>query len=317
MMSSPRQVDDEQLVQYLLGAVPEPEAERLDQLSVTDDEFAQRLSAVEYDLVDGFVKGELSGEILEKFRASYLSSPSRQDKVRFARAFAARDNRSSAVLTGNARTAARAATQSRVWPRPAGRWRLFPSIAWIPQWGAAAVAVLLVIVAGYLLRENVRLRGQVTQAQMQRSQLESRIQELQQGPQEAASGNVKTGQQPATANTPVPRVFAFILAPQMRGAGDITSIQLPPSTDFVAAQLNLESDDFADYRVALKDLTTGRVIWRSDILKPKAKGVYRAVSIRFPASVLKQETYSFELTGASAEGATESVGSYVFRVTRK
>jgi hypothetical protein len=103
----------------------------------------------------------------------------------------------------------------------------------------------------------------------------------------------------------------------MRGANSLSNIQLSPQSALVAAQLNLESDDFANYRVALKNLTTDKVIWRSDILKPKGRGSYRAVAIRFPANVLKQEIYSFELSGLSANGAAEFVGSYVFRVTRE
>ena len=46
---------------YLLGQLPESEAERLDELSITDDECAERIRAVEHDLVDAFARGELEG----------------------------------------------------------------------------------------------------------------------------------------------------------------------------------------------------------------------------------------------------------------
>jgi hypothetical protein len=49
--------DDEQLVRYLLGLLPDEEAERLDELSIADDELAWRLRAVEDDLVDAYVTG--------------------------------------------------------------------------------------------------------------------------------------------------------------------------------------------------------------------------------------------------------------------
>src|SRR6185437_10437843 len=88
-MIPPGQIDDEQIVRYLLGALSEQETERLDQLSIADDEFASHLSAVENDLVDAYAKGELSGETLERFEAGYRRSSSRREKVRFARAFAA------------------------------------------------------------------------------------------------------------------------------------------------------------------------------------------------------------------------------------
>ena len=39
--------DDQLLVRYLVGSLPEDETERLDELSIADDQFAARLSAVE------------------------------------------------------------------------------------------------------------------------------------------------------------------------------------------------------------------------------------------------------------------------------
>jgi hypothetical protein len=176
------------------------------------------------------------------------------------------------------------------------------------------------VAAGVLLRENLRLRGQMNQAQIERSQLESRIQELEQRSQKPSAGAAISEEQPKPPQeeraTAAPKIFAFSLRPQLRGAGQVANIQLPPETTFVAPELNLESDDYPAYRVALKDLTSGEVIWRSNIVKPKAKGAFRAVAIRFPASVLKPETYSFELSGLPTKGAAEFVGSYVFRVSR-
>jgi hypothetical protein len=60
---------DPLLVRYLVGALPDHETERLDELSVADDEFAIRLRAAEHDLVDAYVRGELSGETLDHFRS--------------------------------------------------------------------------------------------------------------------------------------------------------------------------------------------------------------------------------------------------------
>lgn len=315
-MTSPRQVNDEQLVRYLLHSLPQAETEALDDLSISDDQFAQRLTAVENDLVDAYAKGELSGERLQKFKSAYSTS-FRRDKVRFARAFAALERQSpvgepatsAPIIVGSVRHTRAMRSQ---------QWRAFPSHAWLPQWGWAAIALLIVAAAGVLLRENLRLRGQMSQAQSERSQLESRIQQLQQrvqppSPEAAAQQPNSSPEAGATA----PRIFAFSLSPQLRGAGQLTTIQLPPRTAFVAPELNLESDDYRSYRVALKNLTTGEVIWRSDIVKPKVKGAFRAIAVRFPASVLQPETYSFELTGLSSTGSSEFVGSYVFRVMRE
>ena len=71
--------DDQLLTRYLLGTLPAEEAERLDQLSIVDEELAARLSAVEYDLVDAYVRGEARGEDLARFESFYLSSAKRRE----------------------------------------------------------------------------------------------------------------------------------------------------------------------------------------------------------------------------------------------
>src|SRR5947199_7443535 len=89
--------DDQLLTRYLLGALPEEETARLDELSIADDDFCWRLRAAENDLVDAFVAGALSGDTLDRFRSFYLASPRRRERVEFARALLA--------FTGNAAAA--------------------------------------------------------------------------------------------------------------------------------------------------------------------------------------------------------------------
>src|SRR5712691_3907171 len=85
-----REIYDEQVItQYLLGSLPEDESVRFDELSFTDEEFADALKVVERDLVDAYVRGELSGQTLEQFKSFYLASPLRREKIRFAEAFQA------------------------------------------------------------------------------------------------------------------------------------------------------------------------------------------------------------------------------------
>jgi hypothetical protein len=85
-MPSQHQTDDHILTQYLLGQLPEEETERMDEMSIADDEVAWRLRAVENDLVDAYVRGKLSGETLERFKSSYLSTPQRRKRVILANA---------------------------------------------------------------------------------------------------------------------------------------------------------------------------------------------------------------------------------------
>ena len=160
-MSSAEQqrFDDQVLVRYLLGTLPEEEAERLDGLSIADDAFAWQLNAVENDLVDGYVRGELSGEDLARFKKSYLSSPKRLQKLEFAEAlssFGAKTPNAAAQAVSAITVPGSKPKQESSKDLPARRWFSAPHL--VPQWGFAGGALVLLFAAGYLLLDNVRLR---------------------------------------------------------------------------------------------------------------------------------------------------------------
>src|SRR5688572_12734178 len=79
--------------EYLLGQLPESETERLDALSITDDQCAELVRAVEHDLADAFARGELHGADLEHFRSNYLTNPQRRQAARFAEALQSLDQK--------------------------------------------------------------------------------------------------------------------------------------------------------------------------------------------------------------------------------
>jgi len=53
-MVSNERPDDEMLVRYLVGTTTDEETEALDELSIVDESFAERLRAAEHDLVDAY-----------------------------------------------------------------------------------------------------------------------------------------------------------------------------------------------------------------------------------------------------------------------
>jgi hypothetical protein len=81
--------DDQRTVRYLLGLLPEDEAEALDEASILDDDFAARLGSVEDDLIDGYIHRTLDRDTLARFEAVYLTSPRRRARVEFGQRFLA------------------------------------------------------------------------------------------------------------------------------------------------------------------------------------------------------------------------------------
>lgn len=167
-------LDHHKLTQYLLGSLPATEAERLDELSVTDDEAADALRSVENDLIDAYVQGELDAEARALFKSHYLASATRRERVSFAQDFQAhaeeilaRQTTKTCVETpaeARAETATEVATG-----RKHSRWFSvrrglnLSRPAW--QWGAVIAALALLTVGGWLVFDNSRLRQQSAQTE--------------------------------------------------------------------------------------------------------------------------------------------------------
>ena len=150
MSTSDRPISDERLIEYLLGSSNDG-TELLDERGIADDAIAGRLTALENDLLDAYVRGELPQATRERFRAHYLASEHRQEKVRFAEALARLDVRpratSSSTREASGKTLARRA--ERLWPG----WLRLPGF--MPQWSAAALAIVVVAAVGYMLWDSV------------------------------------------------------------------------------------------------------------------------------------------------------------------
>jgi hypothetical protein len=328
--------DDEQvIIDYLLAALPVAEVERLDDLSVTDDEFAQRLRVAENDLVDAYANGELTGDRLERFQSHYLASPRRIEKAQFAQALLTYVDKAATLRATYASSVAPSSSGSR----RQRRWlNFFAAPRPILQWGFAAAALLMLLAGGYLLFENQHLRNQMTQAQLDRAALEQRESELQRQLDDKRSADAETEkelervrerlaefEQRATneqraANElaqPASKVVAFTLAPPMRGGGQTPTVAVPVGTDVVALTLQLESDEFPAYRAALKDSVTDQIIWRSERLKSQSKGGIKILAIRLRADLLKPQHYTLEVSGVRTTGAAEIIGGYSFTAVKQ
>jgi hypothetical protein len=142
---------------YLLGRLAEAETERLDELSITDDECAERIRAVEHDLVDAFARGELQGVALEQFRAKYLTTLRGREAIRFAEALQSLDERS----VGDSSEADR------------GKTTIVRERRRRPELLALAAAVIVLATASaWLAIDNRTLRARMTSAESARDELQ-------------------------------------------------------------------------------------------------------------------------------------------------
>ena len=302
--------DDALLVRYLLGSVPEDDAERFDELSVVDDDFVVRLSAIEHDLVDAYARGELSGEVLEQFRSAYLSSPGGREKVTFAETLLTYQSRLQGVRAPS---------------------RQSKPLSWVGvtrQWAFAGLTAVVLAACGYLLAENAQLRRQVTEARTTQADLRQREQQLQQQLESRRSADREAEAELARLRASLDRletqngtkpepdrniVISLMLTPITRGAGDLAMISVPVRATALELTLEVDPDEFREYRAALSESSTRRVVWRGGrvMILPG-----RIAKVRVPASLLLGQTYSLELRGEARSEPPRLVDSYAFRVVR-
>lgn len=324
-MAPPEQqpYDDHFLTRYLLGALPAAAAESMDVLCISDEELATRLAAIENDLVDAYVRGELAGDDLDQFKSFYLASPHRRKKAEFASALLeAEKKRASAPVA-----LPTAAPQPVILPapKPAPEPTAEPKAPVRPpllRWGFALATAAVILVAAYVAFDNARLRRQVNDARSENIVSDQRLQQLdkeladQQAANAAATREIERLRQSQPSVEQL-KTIAVLLPPPARGLSRPPTIAVQPGTDLAVLVLTLESDDFPQYRAELKDAAGDPVLWTSAALQSAAVGDKKTVSISFSAGLLKQQTYIIQLTGVPARGAAETIGSYAFRAVLK
>src|SRR5262245_19942842 len=309
-LSHETQYSDEQLVRYLLQLLPEGDIERIDELSIADEEMAWRLRVVEDDLVDAYVSGRLAGETVRQFEELYLTSEHRRRKVEFAQRFLQKVDQE--------------ATKTR--PARSHAWKLPRATA---QWSLAVAAALLLVCGGLVVRD-VQLRNVLSEAQGQSAALERRARELEQQLNDQRAANAETvrelervraamaelqavsARQFDRPNGPAQTlsVVAILLLPQTRAVGQIPTVTIPQGTSRVTFELQLESNRASRYQAAVKDPASNAIVWRTERLAVTSAGGRSAVAVTVPVATLKAQHYAIDLMGNSSE----VVGTYAVRI---
>ncbi|MEZ5429046.1 MAG: hypothetical protein R2747_22560 [Pyrinomonadaceae bacterium] len=339
--------DNQAITDYLLGDLSETETEHFDELSFIDDDFADRLGAAEKDLLDAYVRGELSGETLEKFETFYLASPLRRQKVEFAESFQVfaekklADSRGQKVLMAATKTGESRGGLLSVFD-------LFRNSKPIMQAGFAALLLLFLGLGGWFLFNNLKWpsRVKVDKTPTPQETIPATVPTATAEPTTESSPGNKEDKTPAPptpetgpTRTPVqektpalkpsqapekpprippkPTLASFVLAPPVRGGGQIEEMSFPAGTETIAVELQLELDDFPAYRVSLTDRSGGKSLWQSGRIKSKKSGENGSLNIRFPAKLLQNGIYNLRVSGLGENGTAEEMSSYPFRVVIK
>ena len=293
-------------VKYLLGNLTEDEQVEVEDRAFADADYLSALEATEADLIDAYVRGELSQSDRRSFEFRFLTSPERRRKVEFARALAT------------------IASESKIQePRAAGR-PFFTRAFWgwnpVVQF-AAAMATLMCIAGGaWLVSENAAIRSRVTALEAERRDFELREQNLRQrlSEEQGRAAALAAQNRPPSEVARAPLIASLVLVPGLsRAQTSVEQLVLDPSVQIARIEIELESrDDFPRFRAELRTRRGEEILSRSNLVRRKS-GPGFAVSIDVPASALAAGDYELALKGIAADHASQDVGYYYFGVQKR
>jgi anti-sigma factor RsiW len=80
-------INNEELIsRYLLGELPEEQQVEIEDRAFSDKDYLAGITAIENDLIDEYVRGELSAADQKRFESRFLASAERRKRVEFATA---------------------------------------------------------------------------------------------------------------------------------------------------------------------------------------------------------------------------------------
>ena len=315
-------LNNEKLIaRYLLGDLPEEQQVEIEDRAFSDKEYLALITAVENDLIDEYVRHELSQTERQQFESRFLASVERRKRVEFARALTCVPVQQRSVATQ--------------WSWRDSLYAFISGLNPAAKFAVAAAMLLLVVGGAWLLTETLRLRSRLTQLQAQnqarqnelQQQLETerrRNEELnarlgqEQQQREQTDESLRQLSETGSATPERPVIASLMLLPGLsRGGGEKSSLILAGDARLVRLQIGIDPDEpFKTFAVELRT-AAGRQVWTRDNLTARTRGKARAVSLTLPASALKSGDYELRLSGRKEGGESEDVGFYYFDVKKR
>ncbi len=331
-----RHSDNQEIINYLLGALSEAELERFEQRYLEDESVFQELQETEEELIDDYVNGVLTVEQREQFEKYFLSSPERREKLKFAHGLTAhatewKKKHVASTLMDDTTPDDVPDTSQEVSGWSPVKWFSRPVPAW-RQWGALAAALIIALGAGALWIRNRKLeRDLVALNENARRSIETanaeHAQAIAQKTSEISSQQDRIAQLQDTLNelqrpggvaSVAIRLGLDYLWDGSKGEGvkKIKSITLPAGTQSMGFTLEFEKTNFQRFKVALRRADQS-VVWVStNNLRATSSGDFQRVVLKVPTNNTTPGDYELVLSGVTSEGDTESVGKYFLKIVR-
>ena len=288
-------IEEDRLVRYLLGELPDEDALKVEDQYSKDDDFFELIQAVEDELLRDSVKGELAPELRRRVESRYRSSPDLIAKLKFAEGALA----ASAVLRSEDLHVPAVVTRSDEKAK-ASFWDLFRIRIPAIQFMAATVVIGMAVFGLAERTENTILKSNV--AQLQRS-----LEQAKSSHDQVLAKKVELS----------PLIATFVLSPGLtRGEGAPKPLVISADIGRVEFKLPLPSGiRYSGYRVVLQKPLKGEI--SSEDLPPSALiDAGRALIASIPSASFTAGQYILYVKGRDDRDAYEDVQYYAFTVEK-
>ncbi len=324
-------LNNEMLIgRYLLGELSEEQQVEIEDRAFEDKDYLASITAVENDLIDEYVRGELSGAQRQRFEKRFLASAERRKRVEFARALAG-------VMSEQAVPKKIVVQETKSWSWMDSIYAFINGLTPAARMAFVSAVPLLLIGAGYLSIETLRLRRELTELRAQnQSQQNSQQQALEverhrnqelnaqlnqeKQQREQTDESLRELSEAGDAVNPAPRpvIASLTLLPGLsRGGDNKPNLVLPDDARLVRLQIGIDPEEpYKNFNVELLTLA-GRQVWTREKLNARNRRGARAVGLTLPATALKSGDYELRLRGVTESGAAEDVGFYYFNVRKR
>ena len=339
-MNERESTNDETIIAYLLGELPEEQAERFERRYLEDENLFQRLEEIEDELVDDYASGTLASARQVAFENHFLRTAGRSEKVEFARSMTeqavlwkkTRDTEivdSGQVIDDHSSDADTASPVVRrtLWSRPVPRWR---------EWAAIAAALLFAGSSAVLWfrvsslqnqlvavkREETSLRQSESDTRKNAGELQGQLSEEQKQSQ-ALEDKINELEKLTSLDAPSRVIYAVqigidYLIGDSKGSGPskIKSVTIPSRTSLIRIAVDFPKSDFQSFKANLRR-SDRNIVWTRGGLKARLIRDNQSISLAIPADRMPNGDYDLVVSGVNSNGDTESVAHYALKVERK
>jgi hypothetical protein len=335
----------EQAIRYLYGEHLEAERDDIEERLFTDEDFSLFVDDVENDLIDEYLRGELSFEEKRRFETKYLTTDGRRDRVALAGTL---HEKVFAGATATTETLAAETPPAGFGEKIAAFFR-FQNLALAG--GFAAVLFLLVLGGVWLstqpgddivkekdTNENENIapppddpmpvptpeentnsasseeNKNTTESVPPPKPADANVKSKPVAPPPKAAPKKPVRPKPAPPVRQQPRIFIATLLPPLRSS-KTPVLEIPAGAETVRLQL---VDNFgAKYEKFLVELNDGigNTVWSGEVKAGRAKP-QKSVTVSIPNTAFGAGNYEVAVSGVTSDGSTDEINFYNFTVRK-